>query len=77
MAMKNPTNRAYRTAGRVNFYQRQHEKAIDNGMRAISLGPNEYRSNAFLATFLIGAGRPDEALVFTERMRKADPFCLY
>ena len=77
MAMKNPTNRAYRTAGRVNLYRRQHEKAIDNGMRAIALGPNDYRSNAFMATFLIAAGRSDEALAFTERMRRADPFCLW
>ena len=76
-AMKNPTNRAYRTAGRIYLYQRQHEKAIDSGMRAIALGPNEYKSNAFMATFLIAAGRPDEASAFTERMRKADPACLW
>ena len=75
--MKDPTSRAYRTAGRVHLYQRQHEKAIDNGMQAIALGSNEYRSNAFMATFLICAGRPDEALAFTERMRKADPACLW
>ena len=77
MSMKNPTNIAYRTAGRVNMYRRQHEKAIDNGRRAISLGPSDYKSNASLATFLNAAGRPDEALAFTEMMRKADPFCLY
>ena len=77
MAMKNPTNRAYRTAGRIHLYQRQHEKAIDSGMRAIALGPNEYRSNAFMALNLIWAGRPDEAFAFAERMRRADPACLW
>lgn len=77
MAMKNPTNIAYRIAGRVYAFQRQHEKALDYGMRAIALGPNEYRSNAFMAMYLIFAGRPDEAVPFADRMRKADPFCLY
>jgi cytochrome c-type biogenesis protein CcmH/NrfG len=77
LAMKNPTNIAYRTASRVYTYQRQHEKALDYGMKAIALGPNEYRSNAFLATNLIFAGRPDEAVAYSERMRKADPACLW
>ena len=77
MAMKNPTNIAYRIAARVYTYQRQHEKALDYGMKAIALGPNEYRSNAFMAINMIYAGRPDEAVAFTERMRRADPFCLW
>jgi TolB-like protein/class 3 adenylate cyclase len=77
MAMKNPTNIAYRIAGRVYTYQLQHEKALDYGMKAIALGPNEYRSNAFMAQYLIYAGKPEEALAFTERMRRADPACLW
>ncbi len=77
MAMKNPTNIAYRIAARVYTYQRQHEKALDYGMKAIALGPNEYKSNAFMATFLILAGRPDEAVAFAEKMRRADPACLW
>jgi adenylate cyclase len=77
MAMKNPTNIAYRIAARVYSYQRRHEKALDYGMKAIALGPNNDRSNAFMAQFLIMAGRPDEAVAFTERMRRADPACLW
>jgi TolB-like protein len=77
MAMKNPTNIAYRIAARVYTYQRQHEKALDYGMKAIALAPNDYRSNAFMALYLIFAGRPDEAVAFTERMRRADPYCLW
>jgi TolB-like protein len=77
MAMKNPTNIAYRIAARVYTYQRQHEKALDYGMKAIALGPNEYRSNAFMALYLIYAGRPDEAVAFSERMRRADPACMW
>ena len=77
MAMKNPTNIAYRIAARVYTFQRLHEKALNYGMKAIALGPNEYRSNAFMATILLFAGRPDEAVAFTERMRRADPACLW
>ncbi len=77
VAMKNPTNIAYRIAARVYTYQRQHEKAVEYGMKAIALGPNEYRSNAFMALYLIFAGRPDEAIPFAERMRRADPACLW
>jgi len=77
MAMKNPSNIAYRIAARVYSYRLQHEKALDYGMKAIALGPNEYKSNAFMAITLILAGRPDEAVAFTERMRRADPDCLW
>ena len=77
MAMKNPSNIAYRIAARVYALQRQHEKALDFGMEAIALGPNEYRSNAFMAMYLIFANRPDEAVTFAERMRRADPACLW
>jgi adenylate cyclase len=77
MAMKNPTNIAYRIAARVYLFQRQHDKTLDYGMKAIALGPNEYKSNAFMASFLTMAGRPDEAVAFAEKMRRADPACLY
>ena len=77
MAMKNPSNIAYRIAARVYVNQRNYEKALDYGMKAIALGPNEYRSNAFMALYLIYAGRTDEAVAFTERMRMADPACLW
>jgi adenylate cyclase len=76
-AMNRPTNIAYRTAARVYTNRYQHEKSIDYCNRAIELGPNEYRSNAFMASFLTYAGRPDEAFAFAERMRRADPACLW
>jgi adenylate cyclase len=77
LAMKKPTNIAYRTAARIYSFQREHKKAIEYGMKAINLGPNEYRSNAFMATILTYAGKPDESLAFAERMRRADPACLW
>jgi adenylate cyclase len=75
-AMKNPSNIAYRIAARVYTYRYQHEMAIDCGMKAISLGPNEYKNNAFMAIYLIFAGRPNEGILYAERMRRADPACL-
>jgi len=77
MAMKNPSNIAYRIAARVYALQRQYEKAIDFGMKAISLGPNEYRTNAFMAMYSVFAGRPGESFAFAEKMRRADPACLW
>jgi len=77
MAMKNPSNTAYRIAARVYALQRQYEKAVDLGMKAISLGPNEYRSNAFMVLYSIFAGRPEESFAFAENMRRADPACLW
>ena len=77
MAMKNPTNIAYRIAARVYSSRGQHEKALDHGMRALALAPNEYRSNGFMALNMISAGRPDEGIPFAERMRRADPACLW
>ena len=77
MAMKNPSNIAYRIAARVYALQRQYEKAIDFGMKAISLGPNEYRTNAFMAMYSVFAGRPNESFAFAEKMRRADPACLW
>jgi TolB-like protein/class 3 adenylate cyclase len=77
IAMKNPSNIAYRMAARVYAFQRQYEKSIDFGMKAIDLGPNEYRSNAFMAMYLIFAGRPDEGILYAEKMRRADPACLW
>ncbi|NIS49528.1 MAG: tetratricopeptide repeat protein [Phycisphaerae bacterium] len=76
-AMKNPSYISYRMAARVYTLQRQFEKAVDFGMKAIALGPNEYRNNAFMAMYLIFAGRPDEGILYAEKMRKADPACLW
>ena len=77
MAMKKPSNISYRIAGHVYRYQRRHEKSLDYGMKAIALTPNDYRSNAFMAQNLTFAGKPDEGILFAEKMRKADPACLW
>ena len=76
-AMENPTNVAYRIAARAYTYQGQHEKALDHGMRAIALSPNDYRSNGFMALSMIDAGKPDEGIPFADRMRRLDPACLW
>jgi TolB-like protein/class 3 adenylate cyclase len=77
MAMKNPTNIAYRISARLYTSRGQHKKAIDHGMRAIALGPTAYRSNGFMALTMIYAGEPDEGILFAERMRRTDPACLW
>jgi tetratricopeptide (TPR) repeat protein len=57
--------------------QRQYEKAIDHATRAITLDPNDADNNSVMALTLIYSGRPNEAIDFTERMRRIDPACLF
>jgi Flp pilus assembly protein TadD len=57
--------------------QWQHEKAVDHAMRAITLDSNDAKSLEAMALALIWDGRSDEAVDFTERMRRADPACVF
>jgi TolB-like protein/class 3 adenylate cyclase len=77
ISMKNPTNASYRNIARLYINQRLHEKAVDHSARAIALDPNNANSNSVMALTLINSGRPDEAVVFCERMRRIDPACLF
>ena len=61
MAMKHPTNIAYRTAARVYTYRYQHEKSIDYGMRAIDLGV-ELVIPCHFGTFRLSLDAPSSAL---------------
>jgi tetratricopeptide (TPR) repeat protein len=77
IAMKNPTNIAHRDAALMYAYQRQHEKALDEAMRAIALDPNDARSNQTMAWMLCYLGRYDEAVDFTKRALRIDPAGLF
>jgi adenylate cyclase len=77
IAMKNPTDIAYRNISRLYIIQRQHEKGVDHAMKAIAIDPNDADNNSIMALTLINSGRPDEAIDFIERMRRTDPACLF
>jgi adenylate cyclase len=77
ISMKNPTNNTYRNIARLYISQRQHEKAVDHAAKAIALDPNNANSNSVMALTLISSGRPNDAVDFSERMRRVDPSCLF
>lgn len=76
-ALKNPTSTAHRDAAMMYAYQRQHEKAIDHGRRAIALDPNDGKSLQHTAFCLMYVGRLDEAIDLAEKSQRVDPACLH
>ena len=54
--------------------QGQHEKAIEAGQRALSLGPNNACNTALLAQTLYFAGRGKEAIELMERAMRLSPY---
>ena len=77
MAMKNPTHLAYREMARLYVQRRQFEEALDYAEKAITIDPNNADNNSVMAQALINSGSPDEAIPFSERMRRIDPACLF
>jgi TolB-like protein/Flp pilus assembly protein TadD len=73
LAMKIPTSTAYRAASFINVYDRQYKAAIADAERALNLDPNNSGSHENMAFVLIMAGRPQEALVFTQKAMRLDP----
>jgi adenylate cyclase len=57
----------------VYLYQRQFERAISEGERAISISPNTAHFSAILATILNSAGRPEEAIELIKKAIRLSP----
>src|SRR5262249_15367690 len=55
------------------LWKKQHDGAIAELERAVSLGPNSALALAFLAEVLNFAGRPDEAIGFAKKATRLDP----
>lgn len=65
---------AHLLLGNVYLWKnKQHERAIAEGERAIALDPNDASGYAVLATFLIWAGRPEEAIGMVEKAMRLNP----
>ena len=54
--------------------QRQHEKAIEAGERALELGPNNACNTAILAQIMYFAGRGKEAIELMEKAMRLSPY---
>ena len=76
MASKNPTHLSHRELARWYLARWQHEKAFEHAERAVALNPNDPDNNSIMAQVLIYSNKPDQAIAFSERMRRADPACL-
>ena len=60
--------------GNVYLRWRQHEKAIAAGKRAVELEPNGAQVHQYLGYILNYAGRPDEAIGYTNKAIRLNPF---
>ncbi len=58
----------------IYLLQRQYEKAIAEGERAIALSPNNSESHAYLAWVLYNAGRFEEAVEVQKRAMRLSPY---
>ena len=54
--------------------QRQHDKAIAEGKKAVALVPSNAWANACLGMFLAYADRPDEAISVSQNALRLNPF---
>jgi adenylate cyclase len=54
--------------------KREHDKAITEGERAVTLDPNGAYAHEFYALSLVYAGRPEEAIPFFQKANRLNPF---
>jgi hypothetical protein len=72
-AMRKPTSIAHNVSAQMNLYRRQHEKAISEIEKALSLDPNDPSCLQTMAFILNMTGRPKEAMEFIEKGMRLDP----
>jgi len=77
LAMKNPTSFASVFNAKIPYLERRYEEAIAEIGRAITLNPNDARSNWNMARALTAGGRPEEAIEYAKMALRIDPGCVY
>ena len=77
LAMKNPTSLASVLNAYIICLERRYEEAITEIERAITLNPNDARSNWNMARALTAGGRPEEAIEYAKMAFRIDPGCVY
>jgi tetratricopeptide (TPR) repeat protein len=71
--MKRPTSVAHQVASLFALYRRQHESAIAEAEKALTLEPNDITSQLSMGRTLIYVGRPQEAINFIKKAMLLDP----
>jgi adenylate cyclase len=74
LAMKNPTPKVHRVAAWAYIWKHQHEKAVAEAERALTLEPNNSKSHSVIGAVLIYAGRSREAIDFWKKAMRLDPY---
>jgi adenylate cyclase len=64
---------AHSLLGHVYLAKRQHNKAIEEGNKALALNPNGANAHASLALFLGASGKPEKALELMKRAFRLNP----
>jgi adenylate cyclase len=77
LAMKNPTSFAIVLNAKMIYFERRYEEAIAEIWRAITLDPNDARSNWNMARVLTAGGRSEEAIEYAKMALRIDPGCVY
>jgi tetratricopeptide (TPR) repeat protein len=77
LAMKNPTPFAIVLNAKMIYFERRFKEAIAEIRRAITLDPNDARSNWNMARALTAGGRPEEAIEYAKMALRIDPGCVY
>jgi tetratricopeptide (TPR) repeat protein len=75
--MKNPTSFASVLNAKIIYLERRYEEAIAEIGRAITIDPNDARSNWNMARALTAGGRPEEAIEYAKMALRLDPGCVY
>jgi tetratricopeptide (TPR) repeat protein len=75
--MKNPTSFASVLNAKIIYLERRYEEAIAEIGRAITLDPNDARSNWNMARALTAGGRPEESIEYAKMALRIDPGCVY
>jgi adenylate cyclase len=73
IALKNPTALVYRVAASMELRRRNHEKAVQNAEKAITLNPTDAESQFAMAEVLVYSGRPKEAMKIINAVMRLDP----
>jgi len=77
LAMKNPTSFASVLNAKIIYLERRYEEAIAEIGLAITLDPNDARSNWNMARALTAGGRPEESIEYAKMALRIDPDCVY
>jgi TolB-like protein/Flp pilus assembly protein TadD len=72
-AMKQPTSIAYNVSSQMYLMRRQHNEAISDLERALSLDPNDPSCYQSMGYTLSMAGRPKEAIEYVNKGKRLDP----